>query len=77
MRQLKTFNLDFIKQRRQELEITLQDAAESMHMKNASTYLKYEKGAYSFKAEQLPLLARTLNCSPEDFFIEKISKTAI
>lgn len=74
---MKIFNLAFVKQRRQELRMTLQEAAESMNMKNASTYLKYENGTYSFKAEQLPLLANMLKCSTENFFIKLIAKTAI
>lgn len=57
--------------------MTLQEAADSMNMKNASTYLKYENGTYSFKAEQLPLLAKMLKCSTENFFIKLIAKTAI
>lgn len=75
--QLKIFNLAFVKQRRQELKMTLQEAADSMNMKNASTYLKYENGTYSFKAEQLPLLAKMLKCSTENFFIKLIAETAI
>lgn len=71
------FNLDFIKQRRQELGMTLQEAADSMNMKNASTYMKYENGTYSFKAEQLPLLAKSLKCNTENFFVKIIAKTAI
>lgn len=71
------FNLKFIKHRRQELNMTLQATAEAMEMKNASTYMKYENGTYSFKAEQLPLLAYVLQCSVENFFEHKIAKTAI
>lgn len=74
---MKAFNLELIKQRRLELEMTLQEAAEAMEMKNASTYLKYENGTYSFRAEQLPLLAKALQCSTEKFFTAKIAKTAI
>lgn len=74
---VKVFSLDFIKQRRQELNMTLKEAANAMKMKNASTYLKYENGVYAFKAEQLPLLASILRCSEENFFEQKISKTAI
>lgn len=50
--------------------MTLQEAAEAMAMKNASTYMKYENGTYLFKAEQLPLLARVLKCSTENFFTQ-------
>ncbi|XRD23494.1 helix-turn-helix transcriptional regulator [Lysinibacillus fusiformis] len=74
---MKVFSLDFIKQRRQELNMTLQEAANAMEMKNASTYLKYENGVYTFKAEQLPLLASILRCREENFFEQKISKIGI
>ncbi|MGG2081699.1 helix-turn-helix domain-containing protein [Lysinibacillus pakistanensis] len=74
---MKVFSLEFIKLRRQELNMTLQEAANAMEMKNASTYLKYENGVYAFKADQLPLLASMLKCSEENFFIFKIAKTAI
>lgn len=57
--------------------MTLQEAADSMNMKNASTYMKYENGTYSFKAEQLPLLAKSLKCNTENFFVKIIAKTAI
>lgn len=57
--------------------MTLQEAAIAMEMKNASTYMKYENGTYSFKAEQLPLLAKVLKCSTENFFRKIIAKTAI
>ena len=74
---MKIFNLSVIKRRRKFLEKTLKEAAESLGMKNASTYLKYESGAYSFKAEQLPLLAKTLSCEVEDFFTEEVAESEI
>lgn len=73
---MKVFNLIYIKHRRQSLEKTLQDVAEPLGMKNASTYLKYENGTYSFKAEQLPALAIALDCDIENFFTEKIAEIA-
>lgn len=73
---MQTFNLEYIKNRRLELGLSLQETAEAMGMKNASTYMKYENGAYSFKAEQLPLLAAVLKCEIENFFGIKIAKIA-
>lgn len=67
---MKILNHAFIKERRQTLNKTLQEVAESVGMKNASTYMKYENGTYSFKAEQLPVLAETLDCEIQDFFTE-------
>ncbi|MGE7915303.1 helix-turn-helix transcriptional regulator [Lysinibacillus xylanilyticus] len=71
------FNLEYVKYRRLELNMTLQDAADAMGMKNASTYMKYENGTYAFRAEQLPLLAKIFKCKIENFFIKKVAKTAI
>lgn len=68
MKILREFNLEYIKNRRQSLGLSLQEAAEAMGMKNASTYMKYENGTYSFKAEQLPVLAEVLKCDIEKFF---------
>lgn len=65
---MKVLNLGFIKERRQMLNKTLQEVAIEVGMKNASTYMKYENGTYSFKAEQLPQLATSLNCQIQDFF---------
>lgn len=74
---MQTLDLQFIKLRRIELEKTLQDMADCMDMKNASTYMKYENGTYAFKAEQLPLLAKSLKCRITDFFNQEVAKTAI
>lgn len=65
---MKQFSLEVIKNKRLKEEKTLQEMADSMGIKNASTYLKYETGFYAFKAEQLPLLAKSLNCKITDFF---------
>lgn len=74
---MKYLNLPYIKKRRVELEKTLQDMADGLGMKNASTYMKYENGTYSFKAEQLPVLAKELKCKITDFFNRDVAKTAI
>ncbi|WP_019377708.1 helix-turn-helix transcriptional regulator [Virgibacillus halodenitrificans] len=74
---MHTLNLSYIKERRIQLGITQQEMAERLGFKNSSTYLKYETGSYSFKAEQLPVLAKTLNCKITDFFIKNVAKTAI
>lgn len=74
---MQTLNLEFIKQRRLSLNITLQEMAYHLGFKNASTYLKYENGFYAFKANQLPILAKTLKCNISDFFKQNVAKTAI
>ena len=73
---MQTLDLRYIKNRRNELGITLQEAANQLGMKNASTYMKYENGTYSFKAEQLPALAKTLNCKIANFFNQGVAKIA-
>lgn len=77
-----TLNLDFIKNRRNDLGISLQDMADRMRkinnnngFKNASTYKKYEDGDYKFDAEHLPLLAKILKCSISNFFVKDVAKT--
>lgn len=69
-------NLGFIKKRRQELNLSLQEMAESLGFKNASTYMKYEEGSYAFKANHLPILANKLDGKIEDFFIENFAEIA-
>lgn len=69
-------NLGFIKKRRQELNLSLREMAESLGFKNASTYMKYEEGSYSFKANHLPILANKLDGRIEDFFIENFAEIA-
>lgn len=69
-------NLEFIKKRRQELNLSLQEMAESLGFKNASTYMKYEDGTYSFKANHLPILANKLKAKIEKFFIENFAEIA-
>lgn len=61
-------DLKYISQRRLELGITLQTAAEVLGFKNASNYLKYESGEYKFRADMLPKLAELLNCEMQNFF---------
>lgn len=61
-------NLDFIKSERDKNNITLIEMSTALGFKNASTYLKYENGDYTFKANMLPILAEKFNCTIDDFF---------
>lgn len=79
---MQTLNLDYIKNRRNELGINLQDMADRMRklnngngFKNASTYKKYEDGDYKFDAEHLPILAKILKCRITNFFGKGVAKT--
>jgi transcriptional regulator with XRE-family HTH domain len=65
---LKSIDLDYIKSRRTNLKITQQHMANMLGFKNASTYLKYEKGEYSFRAVHLPLIANELHCELKHLF---------
>lgn len=68
---LLKLDLNAIKKYRIEQNKTLQDLADALNYKSASTYMKHEKGEHAFKANQLPMLAFVLNCSIMDFFSEK------
>lgn len=70
-----TLNLEFIRERRLEKGLTLQDMAESFGFKTATNYQKYEQGKYSFDANMLPVLSEKLDCKIEIFFAPKVAKT--
>lgn len=61
-------NLEFIKQKRKSKKLTLQEMAEALGFKNASTYMKYEKGEYKFRADHISVLSTELECAINDFF---------
>ena len=65
---MKELNYKFIKDKRLEKKLSLLEVANELGFKNASTYMKYENGEYSFRADMLPTLANILDCSIEDFF---------
>lgn len=73
---MKKFNPLVIAKKRSEKKISLQQMAEELGFKNASTYMHYEKGTYAFKAEQLPTVAEVLGCKVEDFYEEIVAKSA-
>jgi transcriptional regulator with XRE-family HTH domain len=72
---MQGLNLEFIKNRRNDKNISLQSMAEALGFKNASTYMKYETGEYSFRASHLPMLAKRLDCDINDlyFFAKNVS----
>lgn len=75
---MKEINLKFLKSRRNELKLSMQEMADALGFKNASTYLKYENGEYKFKANHLPIISEMFNCKMEDlFFNNKISEIEI
>ncbi|HAU4950656.1 TPA: helix-turn-helix transcriptional regulator, partial [Clostridioides difficile] len=64
----KKIDHDFIKKRRNTLNLSLQNVAKELGFKNASTYFKYETGQYSIRADMLPKLSKILDCDIENFF---------
>ncbi len=69
---MQKLNFQLISQQRKNNHITLQEMAEIMGLKNASTYLKYERGEYAFRAGHLPVLAKKLNLEIQDLFFEDV-----
>jgi len=63
-------NLAYIVRRRNELGLTLQEMAEALGFKHASTYHKYETGQYSFRANHLPMIARKLLCTLDALYAD-------
>lgn len=61
-------DLDFIKNRRIELGLSITEMAKSLGFKDGSSYWRYEKGEYKLKAYMLPKIAEILNCNIENFF---------
>ena len=64
----KKLNLYLIREKRKKLGFTYQKMADELSFKNASTYYKYEKGAYAFKADHVPILAAVLDIRIQDLF---------
>lgn len=65
----QTVNLDFIKQRRKELNITQSEMAEKLGMGSNVSYCKYETGAYRFNADIIPRLASALRVPIKKIFL--------
>lgn len=61
-------DLDFIKNKRLELGLSITEMAKSLGFKDGSSYWRYENGEYKLKADMLPKIAEVLNCSIENFF---------
>lgn len=67
-------NLSFIKERRLNLNLTLQEMADLMGMKSKENYFRYENGDFAFKANDVPKLELSLNTSKESLFTPKVTK---
>lgn len=68
MKKENKVNLNFIKERRLQLGLTLLEVAHALGLKNAGNYYKYESGEYQLSATMLPPLATVLDCKIDDFF---------
>lgn len=64
-------DLERIKSRRNDLEIPLQEMADALGLKNASSYYKYEKGDYKFNADQLPVICAKLKLRLNEIFFDR------
>ena len=64
------FNLEFIKNRRKQLGLSAASVSEMLGFKNSSAHWKHENGVHKFKAETIPLLAKILQCKPQNFFTD-------
>ena len=71
MKEKNKVNLNFIKERRLQLGLTLLEVAHALGLKNAGNYYKYENGEYQLSAMMLPTLAKVLKCSIGDFFYKQ------
>lgn len=65
---MKKIDLEYMRNKRIELNLSQQYLANELGFKNASTYLKYENGDYAFKADMLPILAKIFKTDMENFF---------
>lgn len=70
-------NLEFIKRRRIQLDLNIDEMADLLGYSNGSNYYKYEAGIYKFKADILPRLASVLKTDIEDFFCDENAETEI
>lgn len=70
--ELESINLNYIRVRRNQFKITQQHMAGVLGFKHASTYLKYERGEYRFRAIHLPVIAKELNCEISQLFLELV-----
>ena len=68
-------NLDYIKRRRIQLDLSIDEMADLLGYSNGSNYYKYEVGTYKFKAETLPRLAEVLKTDIGNFFCGEDAKT--
>lgn len=68
---MQSINLIFIKTRRKELGLTLQQMSDSLGFKKATTYSNYENGDRIMKANMMPTLAQILQCDIMDFFTKQ------
>ena len=56
-------NLEWIKQRRKKLNVSMEDMATAIGLNTAGSYHPYESGKADLKAEHLPKICEKLECS--------------
>jgi len=62
-------NLKYIAARRKELNLRQADMAARLGMGGAPDYSKYENGVYKWNAEDIPRVAKALECPIESLFL--------
>ena len=65
----KGLNLAYIAARRKELKLKQADMAARLGMGGAPDYNKYENGKYKWNAEDIPAVAKALECPIENLFL--------
>lgn len=66
-------NLQLIKERRLELKLTQQDMANRLNLGSKANYSRYESGKYTFDANAIPVLHRTLGIPITKLFTQKVT----
>ncbi|MHC9537742.1 helix-turn-helix domain-containing protein [Dellaglioa sp. BT-FLS60] len=69
-------NLELIKSKREAKGYSFQKMADLMGFKDKAKYYRRETGEYSFKSEELPVLANVLGITLKKIFIFEVSKNA-
>ncbi|WP_338231608.1 helix-turn-helix domain-containing protein [Companilactobacillus muriivasis] len=70
-------DLNLIKNTRLKKGYTIEQMSGILNLKSKSSYFKRENGAYAFKADEIPILSKTLNLSYEKIFESSLRKSKL
>lgn len=68
-------NLELIKKRREEKNLTLQQMADALGIGDRWTYYKRENGDTNFKASEIPIIVSVLDIPYQKIFDKKLRKS--